>query len=138
MTAPLVSTVIPTFNRRELLVRAIDSALAQTWPAQEIIVVDDGSTDGTAQMLRERYGDTTALRLAIKRWRLEGAQSRHGPGYVGAYIALLDSDDTWDRTKLEKQVAWLEARPEFGLVLNDVQRVDRHHRAHRCIPSPQP
>ncbi len=126
MTAPLVSTVIPTFNRRELVVRAIDSALAQTWPAQELIVVDDGSTDGTAQMLRERYGERLRC-VSQSNGGVSKARNRGMGLATGAYIALLDSDDTWDRTKLEKQVAWLEARPDYGLVLNDVQRVDRHH-----------
>ena len=52
-----VSAIIPTYNRRELVVRAIDSVLAQTRRVDEIVVVDDGSTDGTEAVLRERYGD---------------------------------------------------------------------------------
>ena len=56
MARPKISVVIPTYNRRDLLPRALDSVLAQTLPVAEIIVIDDGSTDGTDDLLRRRFG----------------------------------------------------------------------------------
>ncbi|MEP7311022.1 MAG: glycosyltransferase [Pseudomonadota bacterium] len=128
MTSPeLVSTVIPTFNRREMVCRAVNSALAQTYPAQEIIVVDDGSTDGTAQMLRDQYGDrvicVSQANAGVSRARNCGVRMARG-----SLIALLDSDDEWKSDKLTKQVDFLDRHPDIDMVLCDVQRVDRHRR----------
>jgi len=123
MDSPLVSTVIPTFNRRTLVCRAVDSALAQSYAAQEIIVIDDGSTDATERTLLERYGQK--IRYV---WQANaGVSSARNRGVMearGEYIALLDSDDAWQFDKLEKQVAFLQARPDYGMVLTDVRRVD--------------
>lgn len=128
MSVPgLVSTVIPTYNRREELPRAIDSALAQSYGNQEILVVDDGSTDGTAQMLAERYGDRVRCICrangGVSRARNQGMREARGE-----FIALLDSDDEWLPAKLEKQVALLQAHADWGMVLCDVQRVDPERR----------
>jgi glycosyltransferase involved in cell wall biosynthesis len=127
MELPLVSTVIPTFNRRALIERAVDSALAQSYGRQEIIVVDDGSTDGTAELLERRYGDlvrcVTRPNGGVSKARNTGMALARGE-----LIALLDSDDEWDPTKLEKQVDFLRSRPDFGMVLTDVRRVDRQRR----------
>jgi glycosyltransferase involved in cell wall biosynthesis len=122
-TTPLVSTVIPTYNRRRLIERSVDSALAQTYRHQEVIVVDDGSTDGTGDFLQERYGQR--IRYL---WQPNGGVSNarnHGMRLArGDLIALLDSDDLWDPTKLERQVQFLLAHSDFGMVLTDVRRVD--------------
>jgi glycosyltransferase involved in cell wall biosynthesis len=123
----LVSTVIPTFNRRTLVCRAIDSALAQTYSAQEIIVIDDGSTDGTEFALSERYGEKIRY---LKQANAGVSRARnHGMSLArGAFIALLDSDDEWQGDKLDRQVAFLQSRPDYGMVLTDVQRVDSERR----------
>lgn len=103
--------------------RAIDSALAQTHPIDEIIVVDDGSDDGTGDALRERYGDR--IRYV---WQANAGVSsarNHGLRLAqGRYLALLDSDDEWLPDKTGRQIALLRAHPEFGMVLCDVQCVD--------------
>lgn len=116
-----VSVVIPTFNRRDLLPATIDSVLAQTRPVDEIIIVDDGSTDGTDGMLRERYGDRVRYQ-----WQpnagVSAARNRGMAGARGRYIALLDSDDTWLPDKIRLQLDWLRSHPDFGMVLCDVTR----------------
>lgn len=115
----LVSVVIPTHNRRDYVCHAIDSVLRQTYAYHEILVVDDGSTDGTGSLLRDRYalheggpvqyfyqenrGESGARNEAIRRSR-------------GEYIALLDSDDEWLPTKLQRQVAFLDRQSDVGLV----------------------
>jgi glycosyltransferase involved in cell wall biosynthesis len=119
----LVSTIIPTYNRRDELPRAIDSALAQSNVEQEILVVDDGSTDGTAGMLAERYAGRvrciTRANGGVSSARNQGMREARGE-----FIALLDSDDQWLPTKLEKQLGLLRAHPDWGMVLCDVQRID--------------
>lgn len=103
--------------------RAIDSALAQTFPVDEIIVVDDGSTDGTGEMLRDRYGQR--IRYA---WQpnagVSSARNRGMSMAHGRYIALLDSDDQWLPEKTARQHAWLEEHPEYGMVVCDIEMVD--------------
>lgn len=115
--------IIPTYNRRELVQRAIDSVLAQTHPVGEILIVDDGSTDGTGEALRARYGDRIRYH-----WQANaGVSAARNTGMdiaTGRYFALLDSDDLWRPEKTAQQVAWLDAHPEFGMVLCDVVRVD--------------
>ena len=108
--APLVSVVIPTFNRPEATERAARSVLAQTHRALELLVVDDGSTDGTGERVA-RLGDP---RLRVVRQPNGGvARARNrGLGEArGAYIAFLDSDDEWRPDKLARQVAAMEAAP---------------------------
>lgn len=122
-TLPGVSVIVPTYNRRELLARAIDSILAQTEPVDEIIVVDDGSTDGTAEMLASRYGER--VRHA---WQANaGVSAARNRGLAmarGTFIALLDSDDLWHPRKNALQLEWLAGHPDHAMVLCDVERVD--------------
>ena len=96
-----ISIVIPTFNRIGSLPRALDSALNQTYQPSEIIVVDNGSSDGTTKLLRERY---PSIRLLIeKKLGVSAARNKGIRHSKFQWIALLDSDDAWDKTKLEKQ-----------------------------------
>lgn len=119
--------IIPTYNRRDLLPRALDSVLAQTMPVDEIIVIDDGSTDGTDDMLRARYGDR--VRYVWQPNAGVSAARNHGLRLAqGRYLALLDSDDLWLPTKTELQVAFLDTHPDFGMVVCDVERVDSDYR----------
>lgn len=102
---------------------AIDSALAQTHPVEEIIVIDDGSTDGTGEALQARYGERIRYH-----WQPNGGVSAaRNTGMAlanGRYFALLDSDDLWRPDKTARQLEWLSAHPDFGMVLCDVVRVD--------------
>lgn len=89
-----VSAVIPAYNRREYLPRAIDSALAQTVPVDEIVVIDDGSTDGSAQFVESRYGDKVRVVRQMNAG-VSGARHRGIREARGEWIAFLDSDDQW-------------------------------------------
>lgn len=122
-----VSVIIPTYNRRELVQRAIASVLSQTRPVEEIIVVDDGSDDGTGEALAQAFGD----RVRCVRQANAGVSAARNHGLRlarGRFIALLDSDDEWLPEKTQRQVAWLDAHPGFGMVLCDVMRMDAQHR----------
>ncbi len=115
LPSPLVSIIIPTYNMRQWIGEAIDSALAQTYPHIEIIVVDDGSTDGTGDFLRERYGDR--IRYVYQENRGRGAARNRGLELArGEYIQFLDADDLLAPHKLEKHVRFLEEYPQFSAV----------------------
>jgi glycosyltransferase involved in cell wall biosynthesis len=110
----LVTAVIPTYNYARFVARAIDSVLAQTYRHIECIVVDDGSTDDTAEIL-SRYGD----RLVAIRQPNRGLSAARNAGLQaarGAYVAFLDADDWWHPEKASRQVAALQQRPDVGCV----------------------
>ena len=105
---PLVSVIIPTYNRRAMLVEAVDSVLAQSYRDRELIVVDDGSTDGTAGDLAMRFG--ARLRVIVQSRSGVAAARNAGVGAArGDYIAFLDSDDFWLPQKLERQIDFMLA-----------------------------
>lgn len=105
---PTVSVIIPTYNRKALLMRAVESALQQTCQDIEILVMDDGSTDGTEKM----FSSVQNPRVHYYRLPHKGACAARNAGMdyaKGTYIAFLDSDDTWRSDKLEVQQHQLEA-----------------------------
>lgn len=119
--SPLVSVVIPTYNRAGLLPRAIESVLAQTYGNVEIVVVDDGSTDNTQAVL-----DGFRDRIRCIRTGNMGASHARNVGMrasVGQYIAFLDSDDSYYPYKLSLQVDWMERHPEIGMVSSEFSGV---------------
>lgn len=114
---PKVSVIIPTYNRALLVGAAIESVLAQTYRDFELIVVDDGSTDDTRQVV-ERYPQA---RYIYQENRGEpGARNTGIQASTGEYVAFLDADDTYLPDKLERQVLVLDAQSEFGAVYSDV------------------
>jgi glycosyltransferase involved in cell wall biosynthesis len=118
---PLVSVVIPVFNGERFLREAVESVLAQQYSSLEIIVVDDGSTDGTANVARSlpetvRYLYQTNQGPAAARNRgIEQAQ--------GSLIAFADADDLWPADKLELQLPYLIKEPAVDIVLGRIQQV---------------
>jgi len=118
---PLVSIIIPTYNRAELVTQAVESVLDQTYRKIELIVVDDGSTDKTHELLRKYEGSMTYIYLE----RSERSKARN-EGFKcskGDYIAFLDSDDLWLSTKIEKQVQILHEKADVGIVYTDVELI---------------
>jgi len=118
-----VTALIRTYNRRDKTLRAIASAVNQTIPNLPIILVDDASTDGTAEAVRERYGERVAI---VQRPRNEGpgAAANSGLALVETeFIAFLDSDDTWHPTFVEELLAAAETQPGTTMAYCDVRRV---------------
>lgn len=111
-----ISVIIPTYNRRAELLRAIDSVISQTLRPEEIIIVDDCSDFSVSEFLAERYGDS--LCVITNRENVGAAESRNisARRATGDYIAFLDSDDYWERNKLEIQASVFLARPDLDLV----------------------
>lgn len=108
---PLVSCVVPVFNGERYLREALDSVLQQSYQRLELIVVDDGSTDGTAAVAAS-YGD----RLRLLRQPNAGPAAARNRGLHeagGEFIAFLDADDLWQADKLTRQMARFAARPEI-------------------------
>ena len=108
-----VSVIIPTYNREKFIVNCVQSVLAQSWPACEIIVVDDGSIDGTYTNLKKLGFQSVTTRKTDLRYIYQenrGVSAARNLGIKesnGEYIALLDSDDIWLPTKLELQIGAL-------------------------------
>ena len=113
-----ISVVIPTLNRINTLQRALDSVINQTYKPAEIIVVDNGSSDGTLKFLREQYPKITILtenKIGVSSARNKGIKKS-----INQWIALLDSDDAWHPRKLEIQTSMLDsALKEYNLVHTD-------------------
>ncbi|VTR95705.1 Glycosyl transferase OS=Singulisphaera acidiphila (strain ATCC BAA-1392 / DSM 18658 / VKM B-2454 / MOB10) GN=Sinac_2482 PE=4 SV=1: Glycos_transf_2 [Gemmata massiliana] len=111
-----VSVVIPTYNYSCFIREAVESALNQTCPPYEVIVIDDGSTDNTAEILKH-YIDTGRIRYHYQ--MNSGLCAARNVGLslaTGSAFALLDSDDSWHPQKLECQIAYLETNPACELV----------------------
>ena len=105
-----ISVIIPTFNRAHTLVRALESVLAQRYPAFEVIVVDDASRDNTAQILAA-YPDVQSMKLA-QNCGVSAARNAGIERAKGEWIALLDSDDAWMQDKLARQVEMARQTPD--------------------------
>ena len=106
-----VSVIIPTHNREKFISECVQSVLAQTLPAREIIIVDDGSTDATYNILRDLGFNSLSTKKTVLRYFFQknrGVSSARNLGIKEArseYIALLDSDDLWLKSKLDRQVS---------------------------------
>jgi glycosyltransferase involved in cell wall biosynthesis len=109
-SAPLVSVIIPTYNRAAMVGRAIESVLAQSFRDYELIVVDDGSDDGTGQALSGYRDRITVLRQSNR--GVSAARNRGIRQSKGRLIAFLDSDDLWLPEKLSRQISFFRDRPE--------------------------
>jgi len=106
-----ISVIIPTFNRIDLLKRAIDSVLNQSIKPYDIIVVDDGSIDGTSDMIQQKYKSIKLIQQ--KNSGVSAARNNGIKNAQGDWIALLDSDDEWKKNKLEEQVNKLTDNPKY-------------------------
>ncbi len=115
MILPLVSVIIPTFNRGYCLAETLDSVLIQS--GFELIVVDDGSTDGTQKVL-ETFSDIRVIHLPENRG-VSYARNRGIEAARGSLICFLDSDDLWEEGKLDAQVKWMQGHPECQAVYTD-------------------
>ena len=122
--APLVSVVTAAYNMGHHLAEAVDSVLAQDYPHLELIVVDDGSTDGTPEVLA-RYADER--RVTVLRQENAGqtvAKNRGMRRARGEYVGFCDADNAWLPHKLSRQVPLLQGNAHVGVIYGDVQFID--------------
>lgn len=122
---PLVSVIIPTFNREHSIGECLQSVLNQSHPALEVLVVDDGSRDGTRTVV-ERWQelDPRVKYLYQANAGVSAARNTGLRAASGEFIALLDSDDFWFPWKLEWQLAVLETLPHVGMVWSDMTAIN--------------
>ncbi|MGD9201001.1 MAG: glycosyltransferase family 2 protein, partial [Chitinispirillia bacterium] len=118
MITPLISVIIPTYNRKDKCRRAVESVINQKFKNFEIIVIDDCSTDGTcAEYL---YGNSIGQTCRYYRRNINsGVSKARNYGIFqskGKWIAFLDSDDEWLPDKLEKQIQWVYENPSYHIV----------------------
>ena len=121
---PEVSVVLPSYNHRAYIVQAIDSVLSQSLQHWELIVVDDGSSDGSPELLKARYGAHPQIRLVFQ--ANQGAHRAINRGMAlarGRYIAILNSDDVYHPERLQTLLAHCEAQP-CGLAFTPVAPID--------------
>ena len=114
----MISVIIPTFNRKQLLLEAVESVRRQSFRDWELLVVDDGSTDGTDQVIESLISDG----IRCIRQEHSGVSAARNRGIRAArndWIAFLDSDDYWHKQKLQQQFEALEANPEYLAVHTD-------------------
>lgn len=122
---PRISIIIPTFNCAQFLGRAVDSIFLQTYKDYEIIIVDDGSTDWTRELVERWTG-----RVKYFYWTNHGVSATRNFAISksnGELLAYLDADDMWYPERLEHQVAFLDAHPECGFVHSDVTIIDENN-----------
>ena len=115
---------MPVYNRRDLVTSSADSVLQQTYPDVELVMINDGSTDGSAEVL-DNYAIRAPDRVTVIHQKNTGQVVARNNGIAaakGQYIAFLDSDDTWEHDKLEKQIPLFQ--DGVGLVYSGIYEVD--------------
>jgi glycosyltransferase involved in cell wall biosynthesis len=116
---PLVSVIIPTYDSARFIADAVRSVMAQTYPCHEVIVIDDGSGDETAEIVRGLTGQ-----IRYRRQEHRGVAAARNAGIKiarGQYICFLDADDLWTPDKLELQVEFMAAHSDVGLAFADAE-----------------
>jgi glycosyltransferase involved in cell wall biosynthesis len=116
---PLISVVIPTFDRAWSILRALDSVLGQTYRDFEVWIIDDGSSDSTEELIKQRAVEERQIVIHYEKTPNRGVAAARNLGIQrsgGDWIALLDSDDEWMPKKLEKQVSYMEQYPGISLI----------------------
>lgn len=117
VSKPKVSAIIPAYNRRQFIEETIESVINQTYDNIEIIIIDDGSTDGSREILEGYKNKIVLLEHENRINKGQSASINLGIKYAsGQYIAILDSDDLWEPDKIRLQVEYLEMHEDTGLV----------------------
>lgn len=120
----LISVIIPAFNAESYIEETLRSALQQTYEPIEVIVIDDGSTDGTLAKV-EMFADQIKI-LRQPNSGVCAARNAAAEKACGAFLAFLDADDLWERDKLQKQMGVFDQHPEVGVVATWVDEIDQY------------
>lgn len=123
MNAPKVDIIIPAYNQGHYLKECVESALAQTWENIEVIIVDDGSTDNTAEV-GQSFDDPRVTYIYQDNKGLSGARNTGIENSTGEFVSFLDSDDLFLPTKISKLMGLFTDNPELGLCAGDSILID--------------
>ena len=133
--APTVSVIIPAYNREGTVLRAINSVLGQTFRDLEVIVVDDGSTDRTVEVVNQDQDGRIRLLRHIRNMGAAEARNTGMKAAAGRYIAWLDSDDEWMPDKLQVQLdAFVHAAPDQKACYTSFERIDERFGSQTIVP----
>lgn len=136
---PKVSIILSTYNRAHFLKEAIESVCCQTFSDWELIVMDDGSTDGTGDIVKAwAKKDSRVRHIRRNNMGISAVRARSIAFAQGEYITFLDDDDEFAPNKLELQVPFLDAHPEVGMVYSYVEMIDAEKKLIRKWPSYSP
>lgn len=117
---PIVSIITPTYNSAKYLPRAVTSALNQTYPDLELIVINDGSTDDTQEILKPYFKDKRLKYFYQSNRGIASARNLGIEKSSGRFIAFLDADDEFLPTKIERQLKTLKEKPDYGVCYSDI------------------
>jgi len=134
-TSPTVSAVMPTYNKGPWLQQAIDSVISQTFTDWELIIVDDGSTDDTADVLARCTDPRIRIQTLAKNVGRAAARNIALQQAQGRYIAICDSDDVSDPTRFEQHVAFLDSHSDIGVVSAYIRQLSEHGSALIIFPT---
>ncbi|MCD4699608.1 MAG: glycosyltransferase, partial [Phycisphaerae bacterium] len=124
MSVPTVSVIIPAYNCGQMLRQAVDSVRRQTYQDLEVIIVDDGSTDDTPEVVRELAADWSKIRPILAEHKgLAAARNRAVAEMRGQWIALLDADDLWIPEKLARCMDYLADHEGVSIVYTPMQPI---------------
>ena len=135
MNNPLISVIIPAYNAEEFIAETLDSVLIQNYRPIEVIIINDGSTDRTAEIIKDyqliknsKFYNSDEINLVYIFQENAGQSKARNAGIraaKGKYIAFLDADDLWTPIKLERQMKYLESNSEISLVFGDMMIFDK-------------
>lgn len=121
MTNKKVSIIIPTYNAARFIKETIDSALAQTYSNIEVVIVNDGSTDNTEEVIKDYLSDKKIIYVKQENGGISKARNRGVANSSGEYIAFLDADDIALLNRITEQVKFFEENPEYGVIYSNFQ-----------------
>ncbi|MBY6032512.1 glycosyltransferase [Marinobacter daepoensis] len=123
---PLISIITPTFNRAEFIVEAVESVMAQSYPHFEFLIVDDGSTDNTVELLQPFLEDNRVRLFQQENQGQSVARNVALAESSGDFICFLDSDNYWPLDKLENQLRLFDEHPGVDILYGDNVIIDEH------------
>ena len=126
MMVPKVSVILPNYNGEKYLKQAIQSVLNQSFRDFELIIVDDASSDASRDIIKGFDDERIITHFSEKNRHVVFTFNTGMKLATGEYIARIDSDDIWEPDKLEKQVAFMEQNPEYGVCFSRVHIIDEH------------